>query len=69
LSGPPYDSSENDEYPQNQRDNERLRQNNNIRNPTDTNFNRDNFRFPQNNENEYNNRRPQVNNLKSHDKL
>ncbi|CAG9809927.1 unnamed protein product [Chironomus riparius] len=57
--GPPYDSNENEEYPQNQRDNERLRNNYDNRNPTDTNFNRDNFKFPQNNENEFNNRRPQ----------
>lgn len=67
--GPPYDSNENEEYPQNQQNNERLRDNYNNRNPTHTNLNRDNFRFPQNNENEFNNRRPQVRYLKSHEKL
>lgn len=49
VLGPPYESNENEEYQVNQRDNERLRNNynSNNRDPIDTN--RDNFRFPQNN--------------------
>lgn len=59
VSGPPYDSDENDEYPPSQqRDNERFRyNNNNNRNPNDPN--RDNVRFPLNNDN-FNSRNPQV---------
>ena len=55
VSGPPYDSNEDDEFRVNQRNNERLQNNynNNNRNPVDTN--RDNFRFPQNN-NDYTSR-------------
>lgn len=57
VSGPPYDSDENEEYPPSQqRENERFRYNNN-RNPSDPN--RDNFRFPLNNDN-FNSRNPQV---------
>jgi hypothetical protein len=52
--GPPYSSNENEEYPQSQRENERLRYGS--RNPDDPNSNRDNFRFPQND----NSVRPQV---------
>lgn len=52
--GPPYSSNENDEYPQNLRDNERLRYG-------DPNYNnRDNFKFPQN---DFNVRPPQVSSL------
>lgn len=51
VSGPPYDSNENEDYQVNQRNNERLRNNynnNNYRDPIDTN--RDNIRFPQSND-------------------
>lgn len=52
ILGPPYDS--NEDYQVNQRDNERLRNNyNGNRDPVDTN--RDNFRFPVNN-NDYTSR-------------
>lgn len=53
--GPPYDSDENDDYSQNQRDNERFQYNN--RNPGGGN---NNFRFPPNDNNQHS-VRPQVN--------
>lgn len=58
--GPPYDSDENDDFSQNQRDNERLKYND--RNPGGGNSN---IRFPPNDNNNNNNNlhsvRPQVN--------
>lgn len=62
FSGPPYDD-ENEEFRGNQRQNEQPRynnNNNNNRNPVDTN--RDNFRFPQNND-DFNTRSPPVRNF------
>lgn len=54
--GPPYDSDENDDYSQNQRDNERSRYNYN--NPGGGN---NNIRFPPNDDNNLHSVRPQVN--------